>query len=161
MNLSTKLARASWLLACPALAAFLLVGCASDPPPPGSDGSAGAGNDGRAACPTVNGDGGGASAPATPALHVEGNQIKDPHGNVVILRGVDLPDLGDLQSWEGGISAMIDRVTDGADIQGCSPSWQTQVVRLAVLPADSGTTPAQYGECSWFPRRSLDGSLLS
>ena len=35
---------------------------------------------------------------ATPWLHADGNQIKDPDGNVVILRGVDLIDLGFLEA---------------------------------------------------------------
>ena len=35
-----------------------------------------------------------------PRLHVEGNKVKDPNGNVVILRGVAMIDLGFLQEWE-------------------------------------------------------------
>jgi len=31
---------------------------------------------------------------ATPWLHAEGNVIKDPCGNTIVLRGVDLIDLG-------------------------------------------------------------------
>lgn len=34
---------------------------------------------------------------APPWLYVEGNKIKDPSGNVVVLRGISLPDLGVLQ----------------------------------------------------------------
>ena len=36
---------------------------------------------------------------ATPWLHADGNQIKDPSGNVVVLRGVALIDLGFLEDW--------------------------------------------------------------
>ena len=38
----------------------------------------------------------------TPWLHTDGNQIKDPAGNVVILRGIDFIDLGFLDNWQGG-----------------------------------------------------------
>lgn len=33
-------------------------------------------------------------AAAPPRLHVEGNKIKDPYGNIVVLRGVSMMDLG-------------------------------------------------------------------
>jgi hypothetical protein len=98
---------------------------------------------------TSSGNGGASGAPASdvplPALHVEGNAIKDPHGNTVILRGVDLIDLGATEEWEGGIKAMIDRLTDPNDAQGSSPGWATRVLRLAVVPGDTGSgTPVGY-----------------
>ena len=34
-----------------------------------------------------------------PWLHVDGNKIKDPNGNVVVLRGISLIDLGFLEDW--------------------------------------------------------------
>ena len=34
-----------------------------------------------------------------PRLHVDGNKIKDPNGNIVVLRGIDMMDLGFLQDW--------------------------------------------------------------
>lgn len=40
----------------------------------------------------------------TPWLHVDGNTIRDPEGNVVVLRGIALIDLGVLEDWEGGQS---------------------------------------------------------
>ncbi len=84
-------------------------------------------------------------APPLPALHVEGNAIKDPNGNTVILRGVDLIDLGATEQWEGGIKKMIDRLTDPNDTQGSSPGWATHVLRLAVVPGDSDSgTPVGY-----------------
>jgi endoglucanase len=80
-----------------------------------------------------------------PALHVEGNAIKDPHGSTVILRGVDLIDLAATEQWEGGIKNMLDRLTAPDDAQGSSPGWATRVVRLAVLPGDTSSgTPVGY-----------------
>ena len=72
----------------------------------------------------------------TPWLHVDGNQIKDPNGNVVILRGVSLVDLGATEQWYGGVNALIDRLTDTNDPQGNSPGWYTRIVRLPCYPPD-------------------------
>ena len=83
----------------------------------------------------AGGAGGSGQAAALPWLHVEGNQIKDPNGATVILRGVSLIDLGALEAWEGGIHRMIDRLTDPNDTQGSSPGWHTKVVRFAVVPS--------------------------
>jgi hypothetical protein len=73
---------------------------------------------------------GGASSSGTPALHVDGPTIKDPNGNVVVLRGFDVPDLGTLYSDAGqnasGITARIDTAL-AAGLAG-------HVVRLAVYP---------------------------
>ncbi|MGA2678938.1 MAG: cellulase family glycosylhydrolase [Sedimentisphaerales bacterium] len=73
----------------------------------------------------------------TPWLHTDGNQIKDPMGNVVILRGVDFIDLGFLDNWHGGAIAMIDRLTDKTDTQGNSPGWYPKVFRINITPPDS------------------------
>ncbi len=73
---------------------------------------------------------------ATPWLHTDGNDIKDPAGNVVILRGVDMVDLGATQEWYGGATQMIDRLTNKSDPQGSSPGWYTRAIRIAVYPAD-------------------------
>jgi hypothetical protein len=136
----------------PALIAGVLSGaCAKDPPEKDALGGVGGSSGSAGAAPCWNTDadagagGAGAEAPATlPWLHVDGNKIKDPAGNNVVLRGVAFPDLGFLQGWEGGINAMIDRVSAASDSQGCSPNWQTRVIRLAVAPADGSKTPAQY-----------------
>ena len=103
------------------------------PTPTDSSGEAGAGA-------------GGPSSPATlPWLHVEGNALKDPSGNTIILRGVDLIDLGATEQWEGGISKMIDRVSSPCDTQGSSPGWGTKILRLAIAPADSDQgSPMKY-----------------
>ena len=111
----------------------------------GAAGSAGASGD---ALSTLAAD-----APALPWHHVDGNKIKDENGDVVILRGVAFPDLGELQTQEApagsanaGIKAMIDRVTKSDDPEGgCSASWATRVIRLALSPADGmAKTPLQY-----------------
>ena len=81
---------------------------------------------------------------APPWLHVEGNQIKDPSGHVVVLRGVSLPDLGVLQVQQGGALNLIDRLTNRNDPQGNSPGWYPKVLRLPILPADS---------TGWLPMR--------
>jgi hypothetical protein len=112
----------------------------------GRPGTGGAGTSGAGAANLA----GGAGGPVTPArnlppLHVEGNQIKDPAGNVVILRGVALIDLGATELWEGGVRAMIDRLTKVDDPQGSSPGWYPRVVRFAVYPAESEfSSPLQY-----------------
>jgi hypothetical protein len=74
---------------------------------------------------------------AIPLLHVEGNKIKDPNGNVVVLRGISLIDLGFLQDWEGGAIAMIDRITNKNDSQGNSPGWYPKIIRIPIAPPDS------------------------
>lgn len=78
---------------------------------------------------------------AIPWLHVEGTQIKDPNGNVVVLRGVSLIDLGHLEDWQGGAINMIDRLTDKTDTQGTSPGWYTKVIRIPIAPPDSTNPP--------------------
>jgi len=37
-----------------------------------------------------------------PWLHVDGNKIKDPAGNIVVLKGISLIDLGFLEGWQDG-----------------------------------------------------------
>ncbi|MGD1041576.1 MAG: cellulase family glycosylhydrolase [Sedimentisphaerales bacterium] len=74
---------------------------------------------------------------ATPWLHTDGNVIKDPCGNTVVLRGIDLIDLGFLQDWEGGAIAMVDRLTNQSDPCGSSPGWYPRVLRINITPPDS------------------------
>jgi endoglucanase len=90
-----------------------------------------------------SGGGGAAGSGGTPAggelpwLHVEGNQIKDPAGNTVVLRGVSTIDLGATDEWEGGAIEMIERLSNESDTQGSSPGWYPTVFRLAIYPPDS------------------------
>jgi len=73
----------------------------------------------------------------TPWLHADANKIKDPNGNVVVLRGIALIDLGFLQDWEGGAIAMVDRLTNTSDPCGSSPGWYPKVLRIMIAPPDS------------------------
>ncbi len=89
----------------------------------------------------------------TPWLHVDGNKIKDPSGNVVILRGVADIDIGATELWEGGMINLIDRLTNTNDSQGGSPGWYTKVIRLAIVPYDSGFQspwPFQVGDDTFY-----------
>jgi hypothetical protein len=73
-----------------------------------------------------------------PWLHVEDNKIKDPDGNVVVLRGISLIDISCLEEkkyggW-GGTFNMINRITDKNDFQGNSPGWYPKVIRIPIYP---------------------------
>ena len=74
---------------------------------------------------------------APPRLHVDGNKIKDPNGNVVVPRGVAMIDLGSTEIWWGGAINTIDRLTDKNDTQGNSPGWYTKIIRVPICPNDS------------------------
>ncbi len=70
-----------------------------------------------------------------PWLHVDGNRIKDPQGNVVVLRGLQFAEL----YWyehSGGTIKMIDRITDKNDSQGNSPGWYPKILRIPITPHD-------------------------
>jgi endoglucanase len=81
-----------------------------------------------------------AAAAAPPALHTEGSYFVDALGRRVILRGVALPDLLELDTQRPGMSAsaMIDRVSDEAD------GFYARVVRLTVYPERWLPDPARY-----------------
>ncbi|MGD1041573.1 MAG: cellulase family glycosylhydrolase [Sedimentisphaerales bacterium] len=70
----------------------------------------------------------------TPWLHTDANLIKDPNGNVVVLRGLDTIDIGAAAVY-GELPGLIDMVTNKSDSQGNSPGWYPRVLRLAVYPA--------------------------
>lgn len=81
----------------------------------------------------------GVAEAVIPWLHVDGNAIKDPNGNVVVLRGVSLIDLGHLEGWQDGAINMIDRLTDKTDPNGNSPGWYTKVIRIPIVPPDESS----------------------
>ena len=99
---------------------------------------------------------------APPRLHVEGNKIKDPNGNVVVLRGVSLIDVGAQELWYGGVLPLIDRLTDQNDSNGNSPGWYTKIIRIPTFPRYSGTaSPVQFDPCDpCDPNRELLYNLL-
>ena len=76
-------------------------------------------------------------SPNPARLHVSGNRLKDPNGQTIVLRGVALIDLGFLQDWQGGATAMINRITDQTSPESNSPGWYPTVVRIPIMPPDS------------------------
>ena len=82
----------------------------------------------------------------TPWLHTDGKYIKDPYGNIVILRGVSLVDLGcidhDVNRFRlKNARQLVDMATDSSN------GWYARVIRLPVYPA------AQNGEAGWNANR--------
>lgn len=90
----------------------------------GAGGSSGGGSAGAAGKGGASGNGG------PPALTVQGNQLKDPTGKTIVLRGSSLIDIGALYAYGGmsaaGITARMDQIA-AAGVQG-------HVVRLPVYP---------------------------
>lgn len=127
----------------------------------GAGGSAGSavatgGSAGTGGSTSDAGAGGAPDVPALAWIHVEGNQFKDEAGHTVVLRGVDMIDLGATEAWEGGIDEMIDRLSNPSDPQSNSPGWGTQILRLAVAPADAMIgTPAAYSPGTQYYERYL------
>ena len=81
---------------------------------------------------------------APPRLHVDGNKIKDPNGNIVVLRGVSMIDMGCQEQWYGGALPLIDCLTDANDTNGDSPGWYTNVIRIPVFPPDGHDWPYEF-----------------
>ncbi len=77
---------------------------------------------------------------STPWLHVDGNKIKDPVGNDVVLRGISIVDLGFIEGWRGGVLPMIDRITDKYDAQGQCPGWYPKIIRLPIYPPETSSS---------------------
>lgn len=76
----------------------------------------------------------------TPWLHTDGRYFKDPAGNIVILRGVDLPDLAMMNTQRGSmnVSKMIDTLTNA------SHGWYARLIRLCVAPETWLGNPDSY-----------------
>jgi hypothetical protein len=69
-------------------------------------------------------------------LHVEGNRIKDPNGDVVVLRGLSFYDLG-ATDHDAVVETLIDRITNTSDTNGSSPGWYPKILRIPVCPHSS------------------------
>ena len=85
-----------------------------------------------------------AASAATPWLTVQGTQLKDPKGNVVILRGISVIDLASQNKDSPNIKEVIDKITNKSDTAGSSPGWYPKVIRLPV-------GPAHWNKNSWHP----------
>ncbi|HEV8550743.1 MAG TPA: cellulase family glycosylhydrolase [Polyangiaceae bacterium] len=108
----------------------------------GGAGSGGTSSGGASATGGMGGGSAGASGGTTsglPPLHVDGPAIKDPNGKTIVLRGVDVPDLGTLYANGGqnvsGVTGRIDKVL--------AAGMNAHVIRLAVYPRTcfNGSSP--------------------
>lgn len=67
-----------------------------------------------------------------PWLHVDGNKIKDPSGNVVILRGVCTQNIRGQINSNFTLNRLIDTLTDVDNPDSNSPGWYTKIIRFTV-----------------------------
>lgn len=74
----------------------------------------------------------------SPKLRVEGNQLKDANGRVVVLRGAAVIGLEDSARYRGGSRFVIDLLTDP------SKGWHANFIRLPVFPGHYLRDPAGY-----------------
>ena len=81
-----------------------------------------------------------APPPPTPRLHTEGRFFKDASGNTVILRGVAVADLKEVDTGRApmNVAQVLDLVSDA------SQGWYARVVRLTVYPPDYLPDPDGY-----------------
>ena len=79
-------------------------------------------------------------AEGLPPLHTDGRFIKDSAGNTVILRGVAVADLMELDTMRAPIkvATLLDLISDA------SQGWYARVVRLTVYPPDYLPDPDGY-----------------
>jgi endoglucanase len=77
---------------------------------------------------------------AIPSLHTEGKYFKDPAGDTVILRGVDLGDLAMMNTQRGSmnVSKMIDTLTNATH------GWYARIIRLCISPGAWLGNPDSY-----------------
>jgi endoglucanase len=104
----------------------------------GVEESSAGGAAGQGARGTATGGSGGVSAGGSPSnwthgiapLHTEGRYLKDPNGNVVVLRGVAIADPVDVDNRGSSLTVaqLLGRLTDSAS------GFYTRVVRIPVYP---------------------------
>ena len=83
---------------------------------------------------------------APPWLHVEGNKIKDPNDDTVVLRGISLIDLGVLEDDRGGAELMVEAgAMEGVEaVFGLHVSSSTPVGSVEVSPGPVMATANQF-----------------
>jgi hypothetical protein len=97
-----------------------------------------------------------------PRLYVEGNKIKDPNGDTIVLRGLSMNDLGATYYYYG-IETLIDRITNTSDPNGNSPGWYPRILRIPVCPHDSdlySSSPLTF-EPNFDPNDSNDPNTIN
>jgi len=117
----------------------------------GKGGGTMGGTGGSAAGKGGTGGGMGGSGGSTPAdlppLHIEGTKLLDPDGNTVVLRGIDLIDLGMVYAYGGNtISAVTTRID-----KVLGAGFQARVVRIPVYPRVSHNGDFPYASPYPFP----------
>lgn len=80
----------------------------------------------------------------TPWLNVDGNLLKDPNGNEVILRGVATADPKRINTIETGRGKTVEEVIDLAVNK--DRGWYSRVVNLPVQPGNIGKGTAEPGD---------------
>jgi|AntDeeMinimDraft_5_1070356.scaffolds.fasta_scaffold00103_37 sugar phosphate isomerase/epimerase len=101
----------------------------------------------------------------TPWLERDGNLIRDPSGNEVILRGVNIPDLKRLNSdnyYSYSVNQYITWATNGNSPPGTEDEngWYSRVIRLPCQPVDiGGHDPGAAPPAPGFDQGQLDSYL--
>jgi len=112
----------------------------------GAGGTSAVGGSGGSGSGGVSGKGGAGGNGGPPAPTVQGNQLKDPTGKTIVLRGSSLIDIGALYAYGGksaaGITARMDKIAE-AGVQG-------HVVRVPVYP-EINYNPGGDPTCSPLP----------
>jgi endoglucanase len=112
-----------------------------------SGGSGGVASSGGAGGIAGNTGGGGGSLSSLPWLKVVGNQLQDPSGKMVILRGVSIEGLTQQMATGLKVNGLLDKITNKSNVTPAStgapgsPGWYTKIVRL---PADPPGTDDNY-----------------
>ena len=101
----------------------------------------------------------------TPWLHRDGNLIRDPSGNEVILRGVNIPDTKRLNSdnyYSYSVDEYVTWATNGNSPPGTEDpnGWYSRVIRLPCQPVDiGGHDPGAAPPAPAFDQGRLDSYL--
>jgi cellulose 1,4-beta-cellobiosidase len=95
-----------------------------------------------------------AHAISTPWLNTSGRFIKDPQGNNVVLRGVSLVDIGEVNLGRTrNVSQLINMATNEAD------GWYARVVRLPVYPNAIDSSPGWIANPDAYFNNHLDPAI--